>query len=302
MRKEWIDQLQNEFGGALRRNVPMRDYTSFRIGGAADAVLFAQSEEQLVRAVRLCKEAGERYLVVGNGSNLLVSDRGVRDLVIMIRDAFSQVSFSDETMTVGAGVRLTAAAQTAAGQSLSGLEFAYGIPGLVGGALAMNAGAYGGEMAQIVQSVRILEPDGEIHEFSNEQMEFGYRKSALKNGRIALSATLLLHRGEEEAIRARMAQYKSARQEKQPLSFPSAGSVFKRPEGHFAGALIENAGLKGVSVGGAQVSQKHAGFIVNTGTATCQDVLELIKLIQKRVLEQSGVQLETELRPVGDFE
>lgn len=302
MRKEWIDQLQNEFGGALRRNVPMRDYTSFRIGGAADAVLFAQSEEQLVRAVRLCKEAGERYLVVGNGSNLLVSDRGVRDLVIMIRDAFSQVSFSDETMTAGAGVRLTAAAQTAAGQSLSGLEFAYGIPGLVGGALAMNAGAYGGEMAQIVQSVRILEPDGEIHEFSNEQMEFGYRKSALKNGRIALSATLLLHRGEEEAIRARMAQYKSARQEKQPLSFPSAGSVFKRPEGHFAGALIENAGLKGVSVGGAQVSQKHAGFIVNTGTATCQDVLELIKLIQKRVLEQSGVQLETELRPVGDFE
>ena len=302
MRKEWIDQLQNEFGGALRRNVPMRDYTSFRIGGAADAVLFAQSEEQLVRAVRLCKEAGERYLVVGNGSNLLVSDRGVRDLVIMIRDAFSQVSFSDETMTVGAGVRLTAAAQTAAGQSLSGLEFAYGIPGLVGGALAMNAGAYGGEMAQIVQSVRILEPDGEIHEFSNEQMEFGYRKSALKNGRIALSATLLLHRGEEEAIRARMAQYKSARQEKQPLSFPNAGSVFKRPEGHFAGALIENAGLKGVSVGGAQVSQKHAGFIVNTGTATCQDVLELIKLIQKCVLEQSGVQLETELRPVGDFE
>ena len=302
MRKEWIDQLQNEFGGALRRNVPMRDYTSFRIGGAADAVLFAQSEEQLVRAVRLCKEAGERYLVVGNGSNLLVSNRGVRDLVIIIRDAFSQVSFSDETMTVGAGVRLTAAAQTAAGQSLSGLEFAYGIPGLVGGALAMNAGAYGGEMAQIVQSVRILEPDGEIHEFSNEQMEFGYRKSALKNGRIALSATLLLHRGEEEAIRARMAQYKSARQEKQPLSFPSAGSVFKRPEGHFAGALIENAGLKGVSVGGAQVSEKHAGFIVNTGTATCQDVLELIKLIQKRVLEQSGVQLETELRPVGDFE
>lgn len=302
MRKEWIDQLQNEFGGALRRNVPMRDYTSFRIGGAADAVLFAQSEEQLVRAVRLCKEAGERYLVVGNGSNLLVSDRGVRDLVIMIRDAFSQVSFSDETMTVGAGMRLTAAAQAAAGQSLSGLEFAYGIPGLVGGALAMNAGAYGGEMAQIVQSVRILEPDGEIHEFSNEQMEFGYRKSALKNGRIALSATLLLHRGEEEAIRARMAQYKSARQEKQPLSFPSAGSVFKRPEGHFAGALIENAGLKGVSVGGAQVSEKHAGFIVNTGTATCQDVLELIKLIQKRVLEQSGVQLETELRPVGDFE
>ena len=302
MRKEWIDQLQNEFGGALRRNVPMRDYTSFRIGGTADAVLFAQSEEQLVRAVRLCKEADELYLVVGNGSNLLVSDRGVRDLVIMIRDAFSQVSFSDETMTVGAGVRLTAAAQTAAGQSLSGLEFAYGIPGLVGGALAMNAGAYGGEMAQIVQSVRILEPDGEIHEFSNEQMEFGYRKSALKNGRIALSATLLLHRGEEEAIRARMAQYKSARQEKQPLSFPSAGSVFKRPEGHFAGALIENAGLKGVSVGGAQVSQKHAGFIVNTGTATCQDVLELIKLIQKRVLEQSGVQLETELRPVGDFE
>ena len=302
MRKEWIDQLQNEFGGALRRNVPMRDYTSFRIGGTADAVLFAQSEEQLVRAVRLCKEADERYLVVGNGSNLLVSDRGVRDLVIMIRDAFSQVSFSDETMTVGAGVRLTAAAQAAAGQSLSGLEFAYGIPGLVGGALAMNAGAYGGEMAQIVQSVRILEPDGEIHEFSNEQMEFGYRKSALKNGRIALSATLLLHRGEEEAIRARMAQYKSARQEKQPLSFPSAGSVFKRPEGHFAGALIENAGLKGVSVGGAQVSEKHAGFIVNTGTATCQDVLELIKLIQKRVLEQSGVQLETELRPVGDFE
>ena len=302
MRKEWIDQLQNEFGGALRRSVPMRDYTSFHIGGAADAVLFAQSEEQLVRAVRLCKEAGERYLVVGNGSNLLVSDRGVRDLVIIIRDAFSQVSFSDETMTVGAGVRLTAAAQAAAGQSLSGLEFAYGIPGLVGGALAMNAGAYGGEMAQIVQSVRISESDGEIRDFSNELMEFGYRKSALKNGRIALSATLLLHRGEEEAIRARMAQYKSARQEKQPLNFPSAGSVFKRPEGHFAGALIENAGLKGVSVGGAQVSQKHAGFIVNTGNATCQDVLELIKLIQKRVLEQSGVQLETEMRPVGDFE
>ena len=246
MRKEWIDQLQNEFGGALRRNVPMRDYTSFRIGGAADAVLFAQSEEQLVRVVRLCKEAGERYLVVGNGSNLLVSDRGIRDLVIIIRDAFSQVSFSDETMTVGAGAATDGCgADAAAGQSLSGLEFAYGIPGLVGGALAMNAGAYGGEMAQIVQSVRILEPDGKIHEFSNELMKFGYRKSALKNGRIALSATLLLHRGEEEAIRARMAQYKSARQEKQPLSFPERGERLQTPRRAFCGRTDRKCGIEG---------------------------------------------------------
>lgn len=302
MQEKTIRELERLFGGALKRDVPMCEYTSFRIGGPADAVLFAQDERQLSQAVRFCAQENLPYLVMGNGSNLLVSERGVRELVLMVRDMPDDEEQIDErTIRVGAGVRLTRAAQYAASLGLSGLAFAYGIPGCVGGALAMNAGAYGGEMAQVVKRVRLIEKDGQICTLDASELQFGYRTSAISGGRIALGAEFCLSVGDEEQIREKMAANLCARKEKQPLEYPSAGSVFKRPVGYFAGALIEQAGLKGERVGGAQVSQKHAGFIVNTGDATCQDVLSLIELVRARVLAQSGVTLETELRVVGEM-
>lgn len=298
--QQCIERLEQLYPQALRRNVPMSRYTTFRIGGPADAVLFAQEESQLVQAVALCARYEEPYFVMGNGSNLLVSDLGIRGLVIMIRDALDQIHVQDETLFAGAGARLARVAEAAAAHGLSGLEFAAGIPGCLGGALTMNAGAYGGEMAQVVQSVRLLEPDASVQTLAAGQLAFGYRTSAIANGRIALEAVFHLKRDEREQIVQRMRTYQQARREKQPLEYPSAGSVFKRPEGYFAGALIDQAGLRGMCIGGAQVSQKHAGFIVNVGGATCRDVLNLMELIQKRVFQTSGVMLCPELRPVGE--
>lgn len=301
MNNEQIKQLQELFSEAIACDVPMCDYTSFKIGGKADCVLFAKSEEQLVEAVKFCKENKVPYFVMGNGSNLLVSDRGMRQLVIMIRDGFEDVRVEGTRVIAGAGAKLSRVAEAAAEHSLTGLEFSFGIPGRLGGALTMNAGAYGGEMVQVVESVRILEADGTVHDVPAHDLAFGYRTSKIANGRIALSAVMQLQQGDEKEIRSKMMTYQQARKDKQPLQYPSAGSVFKRPVGYFAGALIEQANLKGTSVGGAQVSEKHAGFIINKGGATCQDVLDLIDLVQRRVYEQSGVRLETELRPIGDL-
>lgn len=301
MDQNHILQLKTLLGDAIVCDVPMCDYTSFKIGGNADCVLFAKSEEQLRIALRYCAKNDLPYFVMANGSNLLVSDQGMRQLVIMIRDGFDEISVEGETIFAGAGAKLARVAETAAEHSLTGLEFAYGIPGRLGGALTMNAGAYGGEMAQVVRAVRIMEPDGTVHDVSADDLAFGYRTSRIADGRIALSCVMQLQKGEQIEIREKMSDYQQARRDKQPLQYPSAGSVFKRPVGYFAGALIEQANLKGASVGGAQVSEKHAGFIINTGGATCQDVLDLIALVQKKVYETSGVKLETELRPVGDL-
>lgn len=296
-----IEQLKALLGDAIACDVPMCDYTSFKIGGKADCVLFAKNEEQLRIALQFCGENKLPYFVMSNGSNLLVSDRGMRQLVIMIREGFEEIRVEGNFIYAGAGAKLARVAEAAAEASLTGLEFSFGIPGRLGGALTMNAGAYGGEMVQVVRSVRIMEKDGTIHDVPAHDLAFGYRTSRIAEGRIALSCVMELKKGVEAEIREKMATYQQARKDKQPLQYPSAGSVFKRPVGYYAGALIEQANLKGASVGGAQVSEKHAGFIINKGGATCQDVLDLIDFVQKKVYETSGVKLETELRPVGDL-
>ena len=243
MDMQYMEQLKNLLGDAIAFDVPMCDYTSFKIGGKADCVLFAKNEEQLSTALQFCAEHDLPYFVMGNGSNLLVSDRGMRQLVIMVRDGFEEIRVEGDKIIAGAGVKLARVAETAAEHSLTGLEFAFGIPGRLGGALTMNAGAYGGEMVQVVKSVRIMERDGKIHDVPASDLDFGYRTSRIANGRIALSCVMQLQEGDQAAIREKMATYQQARRDKQPLQYPSAGSVFKRPVGYFAGALIEEANL-----------------------------------------------------------
>ena len=247
----------------------------------------------------LTKEFNLPLLLLGKGSNLLVSDKGIAGVVISL-DGLDSVTVDGDTVTCGAGASLRAVCLAAQKSSLSGLEFAYGIPGTVGGALYMNAGAYGGEMSQVVVSATALDRDGNIKLFTPEQMKLGYRVSAFKNTDLIItSVTLKLKHGNADEIKAAMDDFFSRRRDKQPLEFPSAGSTFKRPEGYFAGALIEKNNLKGASVGGAQVSQKHAGFVINTGDATCCQVKELIKIIQDTVRENNGVELETEVIYIG---
>lgn len=279
----------------VKENEPMRDHTTFRIGGPARYFAEPASEEELKQLIAAARDFSLPYVVIGRGSNLLVDDEGVDALVVHLGDRFSGVDIRGRVITARSGTSLAALAGTAGAAGLTGLEFAAGIPGSLGGAVYMNAGAYGGEMKDVVAESRYLDEEGAFHTVTNHA--FGYRKS-LYTGKpwIITSARLTLNFGEEASIRATMATLAQKRREKQPLTQPSAGSVFKRPEGHFAGMLIEQAGLKGMSVGGAKVSEKHAGFIVNTGNATCDDVLRLIEKIQKAVQETSGVLLETEIK------
>lgn len=281
---------------------PLSKYTTFRVGGSADILFLPETEEQLVFAVRAAHETRSPLTVIGNGSNLLVKDGGIRGLVIRLGEAFGGTHIDGTLLTARAGELLSCASHAALSASLTGLEFASGIPGSVGGAMAMNAGAYGGQMSDVAESCRILNlQTGEISEIQATDMNLGYRTSLpLQTGNIVTTARLRLSRGNADEIRARMDELNARRRDKQPLTQPSAGSTFKRPEGHFAGALIENAGLKGTGIGGAQVSPKHAGFIVNTGNATAKDILELIHLVQTRVFDMSGVLLEPEVRILGE--
>ncbi len=286
-------------GVAFLEKEPLSRHTTFRIGGPADRFVQPSGEEELVRVCREAADAGIPTLVIGKGSNLLVSDKGIRALVIHT-GGLDRVRRQGTCLEAGAGISLARLASDACEEGLSGMEFAHGIPGSLGGAVYMNAGAYGGEMAQIVESVRILR-GGRILEVSGGEMAFSYRYSALKKeGGIVLSARLRLTEGDPAAIRERIRDLDARRKEKQPLEYPSAGSFFKRPAGHFAGALIEGAGLKGASVGGAQVSEKHAGFVINRGNATCGDVVALMRLVQDGVLRESGVRLEPEVLFVGE--
>ena len=240
--------------------------------------------------------------MLGRGSNLLVSDKGYRGVILSIYKDFQKTEIQGETVTVQAGVLLTTLSGKVLDASLTGLEFASGIPGTIGGAVVMNAGAYGGEMKDIVRKVTVLDQDGEVRTLTCGEMQFGYRTSlAKKKGYIVLGAELTLKQGEKEKIREEMQALKAKRIEKQPLEFPSAGSTFKRPEGYFAGKLIMDAGLRGAAVGGAQVSEKHCGFVVNTGNATAADVRELMRQVQGKVQEQFGVHLEPEVRFLGEF-
>lgn len=282
-------------------NEPMRLHTSFRIGGSADIFAKVTSREQLFALLAFAKENDIPLMLVGNGSNLLVSDNGIGGIVARLEGEFIEITPLDGgLLRAGAGASLSAFCKAALDNSLSGMEFAYGIPGSVGGAAFMNAGAYGGEMKDIIVSCEYITRGGESGELSGEECDFVYRGSIFqREPYIVTAVTVRLQPGDPTAIKAAMDDVMGRRKAKQPLELPSAGSVFKRPEGHFAGGLIEQCGLKGRCVGGAQVSKKHAGFIVNRGEATCSDVLGLVKLIQDTVLAETGVELECEIRMTG---
>lgn len=286
----------------VRINESMKRHTSFRAGG--NAAWFAQPETagELSALTAACKKTGAPWYVVGNGSNLLVSDSGFDGLIIST-GKLDRLEVSGESLTAGAGVLLSKAAAEALKAGLTGLEFAAGIPGSTGGAAVMNAGAYGSEMKDVLKSVVVLTESGRVEKIPAEELELGYRTSAVsKNGWIVLEAEFSLKRGDPAEIRARMDDLAARRREKQPLEYPSAGSTFKRPEGYFAGKLIEDAGLKGFSVGGASVSEKHAGFVINRGDATASDIYRLCREVRKKVLETFGVSLELEVKLLGKFE
>lgn len=281
---------------------PMKKHTTFRIGGAADYYLCPHTPEEIREIIQVCREEQIPWFVIGNGSNLLVSDSGYRGAVIQIYRNFSRVVCEETVIRAQAGALLSQIAVQAQKSSLTGFEFAAGIPGTLGGAVTMNAGAYGGEMKDVLKSATVLTGDGQIRRLSAEELKLGYRTSIIKSGEYTvLEAEIGLERGDEEKIRSRMEELREQRKTKQPLEYPSAGSTFKRPEGYFAGKLIMDAGLRGFCVGGAQVSEKHCGFVINTGDATAADVVGLIREIQRRVEEQFGVKLEPEVRFLGEF-
>ena len=285
---------------SAEREVSMKNYTSFKVGGPAELFLSPEDAGQTAKLVRFCEKEEIPVFVLGKGSNLLVSDRGIKGAVIYTGKQCS-ISMTDEnTGRAQSGASLAQLCTFALENSLSGLEFAYGIPGTVGGAVFMNAGAYGGEMKDVLLNSEYVSTDGTSGELDNEAMELSYRHSAYENSNLVITAaSVRLAPADRNEIKSTMNDILARRKEKQPLEYPSAGSTFKRPEGNFAGALIEQCGLKGVSVGGAQVSEKHAGFIINRGGATAADILSLIKHVQARVKAQTGVSRETEIRLIG---
>ena len=290
--------LQREVPGLeVRAQEPMSSHTTFKVGGPAAVMALPVTEQQLVSAVKLARSEGVEPWWVGLGSNLLVDDNGLNAFVIRTAPQMNACKVEGTTVTAWAGAPLAQVANAAADRGLTGLEFAHGIPGSLGGGVTMDAGAYDGEMRQVVRSVRALNRNCEVEELSAEQCEFSYRHSVFSDGsRLVLSAVMELQPGEEAAIRSRMAELMAKRKEKQPLEWPSAGSTFKRPAGHFAAALIDQCGLKGMTVGGAKVSEKHAGFVINAGGATCCDILNLMDKIRERVFRETGVELEPEVK------
>jgi UDP-N-acetylmuramate dehydrogenase len=289
----------------IKYNEPLANHTSFKIGGPADALVTVENEDELAKVITFAKEENIDYFLLGNGSNVLASDEGFRGIIIKLGGDFLEATVDGEIIKAGAGITLSKLAGLAMNSSLTGLEFASGIPGTLGGALFMNAGAYGGEMKLVVTKVTVLNLDsesGEIIELTNEEMKFGYRHSILKEKNyLALSCEMKLEKGDKETIAAYMRELALKRKEKQPLEYPSAGSTFKRPEGYFAGKLIEDAGLGGYTVGGAQVSEKHKGFVINKGGATAKDVKELVEHVIKTIKEKDNVTLEPEVLFLGEF-
>ena len=282
-------------------NEPMKNHTTFKTGGNAKVFICPDSKEQLSEILKLIKKCGLKPFILGNGSNLLVSDEGINDRpVIYIDDGLDYVRLIDETtIEVGAGASLSSLCRFALEKGLTGLEFAFGIPGSCGGAAFMNAGAYGGEMKDVVARCNHLDFDGNKGYFDRDELDFGYRHSVYSDKDCVITSIVLsLEKGDKEEIQAKMRELLQRRKDKQPLEYPSAGSVFKRPEGYFAGALIEQSGLKGKRIGGAMVSEKHAGFIINYENATTKDVLDLVKFCQDTVMEKFGVMLEREIKSV----
>lgn len=281
---------------------PMSRHTTFRVGGEAECLIQIKKEEELIELVPYLNQIGQKYFILGNGSNLLVGDKGYRGIIISLGGGMNRIQVDGNRICVQAGALLSQTAITAREAGLSGMEFAVGIPGSIGGGIVMNAGAYDGEMKQITESVKVMDVEGRILTLDNDTMEFGYRTSIIKNRPfIVLEAVLNLQTGDKEKIQQKMDELMAKRISKQPLNFPSAGSTFKRPEGYFAGKLIMDAGMRGYSIGGARVSDKHCGFIVNTGTATAADIKEVIEEVQERVKERFRVTLEPEVVFLGDF-
>ena len=298
-----LEKLQKLIGEAkVLVNEPMASHTTFRIGGPADYFVMPETVEELRDILALCKEEGLPYFILGNGSNLLVGDKGFRGVVIQLYKNFDGLSIEGTKVTAKSGAMLIRVAKEAGKAGLTGLEFASGIPGTIGGAMVMNAGAYGGEMKDVVTAVTVLTKDGEIKTLTGSEMNFRYRGSVVEDeGYIVLEAVMELKIGNLEEIQARIEELSLQRKTKQPIEYPSAGSTFKRPDGYFAGKLIQDANLRGYQVGGAQVSEKHCGFVINAGGATAADVMQLMQDVSDKVNAQFGVTLEPEVKRIGEF-
>ena len=281
---------------------PMKKHTTFRIGGPAEIFVMPKTTEEVAKALEICRQEEIPYFVLGNGSNLLVSDQGYRGVIIQMDRNMEEVTVEGPEIRAAAGALLSSIAAAARRSSLAGFEFAGGIPGTLGGAVVMNAGAYGGEMKDVLKDVTVMTQDGEVRVIPAGELEMGYRTSIIKKaGYLVLGATIVLKEGDPEEIRALMRELSEKRTSKQPLEFPSAGSTFKRPEGYFAGKLIMDSGLRGYQIGGARVSDKHCGFVINAGDATARDVVDLMEYVVKVVKEKYGVTLEPEVKFLGKF-
>ena len=283
------------------KDVEMKDYTSFKAGGKANKMVICEREDEVIETLREIREKNEKYIMLGNGSNTLVKDSGFSGTVIKLGDSFSKIIRTGNNLVCGGNTLMSVVAKYALREGLTGFEFASGIPGSIGGAFFMNAGAYGGEIKDIAKSAKIVSHDTlELKEVGLSDMGLSYRHSAFQeNGDIILSVEISLEEGNKSEIESTMKDLAKKRNSKQPVQFPSAGSFFKRPEGHFAGKLIQDSGMKGVSVGGAQVSELHSGFIINKGNATATDIIQLMELVQKKAYEKFGVSLEPEVRIIG---
>ena len=303
MNKDLISNLFKEHikKGEVLIDEPMKNHTSFKIGGPVDILVVPGDEGEIIEAVKICKDEKLEFRIIGNGSNLLVKDKGIREIVIKIADNLKKIDVTEDKIIIQAGALLSTISKTALKNSLAGFEFAGGIPGTIGGAVTMNAGAYGGEMKNVVERVKCIDRDGNIINLSNEEMDFGYRHSRVENENlIVLEVELKLEKSNYDEIKSHMDELNKKRTTKQPLSLPSGGSTFKRPDGYFAAKLIEDAGLKGARHGGAQVSEKHSGFIVNVENAKSSDILNLIKTVKEVVLEKFKIELELELKVIGE--
>ncbi len=293
--------FENNNLGQVLFNEPMKNHTSFKIGGPADIILIPENEKGIVEAIKLFRENNIEYFIMGNGSNLLVKDGGLRCAVIKINEGLNKIKITDNKVYCEAGALLSVVSKVVARNNLTGIEFANGIPGTIGGAVTMNAGAYGGEMKDIITKVRVIDKDNNIIEYSNDEMNFRYRSSRVADeDLIVLGVELKLEPGDPIIIEETMRDLTYKRTSKQPLELPSGGSTFKRPVGYFAGKLIQDSGLRGLRHGGAQISEKHCGFVVNVEDASCKHVLELIQIVQKTVRDNYEVELETEIKLIGE--
>lgn len=299
--EEIRNKIENMNLGKILYNEPMKNHTTFKIGGPADIVIIPTTEEELIKSVKFCRENQVEFMIMGNGSNLLVKDGGIRGIVIKIGEGFNAIKIENTTVFCEAGALLSEVSNAVLEHSLQNFEFASGIPGTIGGAITMNAGAYGGEMKDVVANVRVLDNDNNVRTYETKDMNFRYRNSRVGDeGLIVLSIELSLESGDYNTIDEKIKELTHKRKSKQPLEFPSGGSTFKRPEGYFAGKLIEDSGLCGLRHRGAMVSDKHCGFVINKDNANCSDVLHLISVIQKVVKDKYDVVLETEIKIIGE--